>query len=515
MNRLFRTEAASSRLRMLVERCLFVSEIAHTARQPDAICLTALLLLFGATSPQLVRGQTPLNERVLVVYNSSSSDSRAVARYYLAQRKIPEANTCKISANSDELIKQDDFERHVKAPIRKCLETVGRRNILYIVFSYRTPYLLTIGDRIYSLDQFVSDIWDDYSPSRPGNEAGTHGYFGEAQSQGNAYAPFVPLATYRDQPKASTIYSVWRLDAASADLAKGLVDKAIFVETHGLSGKACFDRMSGPMDVIPDYDYASGEWDIHQAAVFAKEAGFPVTEDDQKAEFGTPPAPLRCEGAVLYAGWYSLNHYNDAFSWNPGAIGIHLDSASAANPRGGTNWSANAIVKGITVTSGAVAEPYVTALPHPDQLFLYLFQGANVGDALLRSTKWLKWMIVNIGDPLYRPFPRGIAPFNLPDHRETMLVFRPQSLVGGNASEGLISLNHDAPDGGTSVSLESDHPDILTLPKTVTIAQKQHSTVFQITTRAVTAVTAVRVSMSAGESVRSNTLVLYPVDAHQ
>ena len=494
---------------MLTKRHLPV--IAEKARQLKILWLTVALISLSA---QIVIGQTPLNERVLVVYNSSASDSRTVAKYYSAQRKIPEINTCKISVNSDEVIKQDEFERHVKAPIRKCLDIVGRRNILYIVFSYRTPYLLTIGDRNYSLDQFVSDIWDEYSPARPGNETGPHGYFAEAQSQGNAYVPYVPLATYRDQPKASTIYSVWRLDAASADLAKGLVDKAIFAETHGLSGKACFDRQSGSMDLMPDYDYAAGEWDIHQAAVFAKEAGFAVTEDDQKAEFGTAPAPMRCEGAVLYAGWYSLNHYNDAFSWNPGAIGIHIDSASAANPRGGTNWSANAVLKGITVTSGAVAEPYVSALPHPDQLFLYLFQGANVGDALLRSTLWLKWMIVNIGDPLYRPFPRGIAPFNLPDRPQTMFILRPQSLVGGNATEGLINLNRDAPEGGTSVSLECDHPEIVTLPKTVTIPQNQHYAVFQITTRAVTAVTSVRVSISAGSSTRANTMVLYPAKPH-
>ena len=136
-----------------------------------------------------------------------------------------------------------------------------------------------------------------------------------------------------------------------------------------------------------------------------------MTEDATPAEFGTAPAPLRCDGAALYAGWYSLGHYNDAFTWVPGAIGIHLDSASAADPRGGTNWSANAVLKGITITSGAVAEPYLEGLVHPDQVFLDLFQGANVGDAMLRSTRWLKWMILNIGDPLYRPFPQGIGPY--------------------------------------------------------------------------------------------------------
>jgi uncharacterized protein (TIGR03790 family) len=150
---------------------------------------------------------------------------------------------------------------------------------------------------------------------------------------------------------------------------------------------------------------------LHRAAQFARNAGFVVTEDSHEAEFGTPPAPARCDDALLYAGWYSLNNYNDAFSWRPGAVGIHLDSASAANPRGGRNWSANAIVKGITVTAGAVEEPFLQGLPRPDGIFYNLLVGANVGDAFLRNTLWLKWMIINIGDPLYRPFAKKRVPF--------------------------------------------------------------------------------------------------------
>src|SRR5882762_9470689 len=367
-------------------------------------------LLCGTAGLQtLVWGQIPLNQRVLVIY-SGAPESHAVAKHYMARRSIPETNACKITVNSEDAVSQDEFERRVKVPVTKCLDAVGKQKILYIVFSYRTPYLLKLSDRNLALDQFVADIWDEYSPFRPGNETRPHPYFGGAQSQGNAYAPFVPLAAYREEPHALNIYSVWRLDAGNANLAKGLVDKAIFAETNGLVGKGCFDLQYGGMDVLPDFGSASGDWDIHQAAEFARRAGFPVTEDDKSAEFGTLPAPLRCDGAALYAGWYSLNHYNDAFTWNPGAIGFHLDSASATEPRGGINWSANAVIKGITITSGAVAEPFLTGLPHPDQFFLYLFQGANVGDALLRSTQWLKWMILNIGDPLYRPFPRGVGP---------------------------------------------------------------------------------------------------------
>jgi len=453
-------------------------------------------------------GQTPLNERVLVVY-SSDAGSRAVARHYMERRGIPKKNECRIGAGSDTAVNEDEFERRVKMPVRKCLETIGKQKILYIVFSYRTPYVLTLRGRILALDQFVADIWDEYGGFRPGNEVGPHPYFGSAQSQGNAYSPFIPFATYRDQPHALNIYSVWRLDATDADLAKGLVNRAMLAETNGLRGNGCFDLQYGGIDQLPDTGSASGDWDIHKAAELARRAGFPVIEDDKSAEFGTPPAPLRCEGAALYAGWYSLNHYNDAFTWNPGAIGFHLDSASAMDPRGGTNWSANAVIKGITATSGAVAEPYVAGLAHPDQFFLYLFQGANVGDALLRSTQWLKWMIINIGDPLYRPFPHGVAPFNSPAHHETFLAFTPQSLIGGGSSSGLIGLASPAPQGGMTVSIKSDLPDIVIVPPKITISAATSGSKFPIITRAVTSETAVRVSIVMGDASWSNTLVLY------
>ncbi len=137
------------------------------------------------------------------------------------------------------------------------------------------------------------------------------------------------------------------------------------------------------------------------------------------------PRPRRCDNAALYTGWYSLNNYNDAFTWSPGAIGFHLDSLSAFTPRGGENWAANALTRGITVTSGAVAEPYLEGLAHADGVFRNLFEGAPVGDAFLRNTAYLKWMIINLGDPLYRPFPNGIAPFNSPNHVEASLESPP------------------------------------------------------------------------------------------
>jgi uncharacterized protein (TIGR03790 family) len=478
-------------------------------RYSHRILLAAAILL--ACLP--VHAQLPLNQRVLVVYNSSQSASLAVANHYVAQRSIPSANLCAINPPSTTTLTWSQYVATIKTPIRNCLNTVGPTNILYIVFTYLTPYIVTgsTSPLYFAIDQYVADIWDQYA-SQDFYPAPTqfHPYYDDAQSQGNVYQPFVSFATYRAQPSSLLIYSVWRLDGASQALAQGLVDNAIYAETTGLAGQACIDRNRGPITNVLDSDYGEGDWDLHQAATFAGQAGFTVIEDPNSAEFGTAPAPLSCPNAALYSGWYSLNHYNSAFTWNPGAIGIHLDSASAVNPRGGTNWSANAIINGITVTTGSVAEPYLEGLVRPGGTLRDLFQGANLGDAFLRNTRWLKWMILYFGDPLYRPFPGGLSPFN-PPLPQYSLALSSRYVLNGGTSTGAVTLANPAPTGGLLVNLTSSTPSLATVPASVNVPAGSTTAPFTITTAStppVTSDTAVRITASG---VGQNALTVSPL----
>ena len=452
-----------------------------------------------------------LAERVLVVYNQNVRESGEVAQHYMNRRGIPSVNLCAIRSQDDKGLNWDSFEASVKNPIRKCLERVGPDKILYIVFSYRTPWgILGMPPGGHAIDQFVADIWDQVYPPRGDAAFGRpHPYFAAAQSEGNVYLPFVSLAEFRARAGAPRIYSVWRLDAASAQLATGLVDQAIAAENSGLHGQACFDRNKDDIHGVFDWGYGSGDWDLHMAAEFARRAGLTVTEDSHGQEFGTPPAPV-CHGAALYSGWYSLNHYNDAFTWNTGAIGFHLDSAGAADPRGGKNWSANAIIKGITVTSGAIDEPYLEGMAHPDGVFRDLFAGSNVGDAFLRNERELKWRLLNLGDPLYRPFPSGFPPFNAgPGDPETSLALSHQIIPGGAPEMGLVTLAQPAPKEGTLVSLKSSDPRVASVPENVAIPRGARSASFMISTTWVAQQTPVRIS-ALGPVNRTNTLVLMP-----
>ena len=467
------------------------------------------LFLLVLAAPVMAQTSHP---EVLVVYNSNSADSLMVANHYLARRNIPASNLCPIAPPSDTALSLGDYNTYVKTPVRNCLNAAGSKKILYIVMSYDTPFeIYGVGPGSYAaIDSYLADVWDKYATppfliAPPANQP----YYADSQSQGNVYVPFQPFAKYRAGKNATLIYVVWRLDAPSAALASALVDQAIQSETSGGPvGQACIDREYGSMNGMADFGYQSGDWDLHQAATFLEQAGVTVLEDANSAEFGTAPAPLTCPMTAFYSGWYSYNHYNDAFTWQPGSIGWHLDSASALSPRGGPSWSPNALARGIAVTSGSVDEPNLQGLTRPGGTYRNLLEGASVGDAFLRNTRWLKWEIMFMGDPLYRPFGAGRAPFS-PLQPVNSFAASPQELVGGKAATGTITLNSPAPTGGLVFTLSS--AGSITVPASVKVPARSTSATFTITTQTVTQSVPAEITATTATIALSNTMTLDPL----
>src|SRR5580704_17154116 len=96
--------------------------------------LQFLACLAGAVP---TRAHNPLAQRVLVVYDPTSSDSVNVANHYLAARGIPAANLCAISPSEvSTLLTWSAYVSEVQNPIQNCLNTVGPNQILYIVLGY-------------------------------------------------------------------------------------------------------------------------------------------------------------------------------------------------------------------------------------------------------------------------------------------------------------------------------------------------------------------------------------------
>jgi len=140
-----------------------------------------------------------------------------------------------------------------------------------------------------------------------------------------------------------------------------------------------------------------------------------------------------------------------------------------------------------------------------------LMEGANVGDAFLRNTRWLKWRMINVGDPLYRPFPNKLPPFNTGDAAYS-LSFDLREVPPSTSLLGTITSSVPAPPTGATVNLTADQPAV-TVPASVTITGGATSANFVATTSTVTSSTSVQVTTSATTPSFSakNTIVVDPL----
>jgi hypothetical protein len=169
-----------------------------------------------------------------------------------------------------------------------------------------------------------------------------------------------------------------------------------------------------------------------------------------------------------------------------------------------------AIRRGITVTSGSVNEPFLEGLAHPDQVFLYLFQGANVGDAVLRSTRWIKWLIINVGDPLYRPFPNGVGGYALKAATpESWFGISPNTVIGSGTVRAQFMLTEKR-DQSFPLILQTNYPQLVTLPSNVQIPPNLAGATFQIPVKDPDQTNSVMVTLSVGNEKLSNTINVYP-----
>ena len=201
------------------------------------------------------------------------------------------------------------------------------------------------------------------------------------------------------------ILLVARLDGPSAEIASGLVDKAM----AGGSATACGDAPILTRAALPrsDTNYFLGDEWILGAAEISHALGFETTVDDKPETF---PADFPMSHIAIYCGWYD-GDVSGPFTlpkveFMPGAFAYHLHSFSAATIRSTTqNWCGPLLAKGATCTMGCVNEPYLAGTPNV-AVFLarWMADGFTFGEAAWAAQPALSWQTTVIGDPLYRPF---------------------------------------------------------------------------------------------------------------
>ncbi len=396
---------------------LWTVGLGFSAHVPDPAHVRAVASAPGCPD-QTVEGDVtvdwPEHLRTVVVYNPGVAESEEVARYYADFRGIPDSSLCAVASPDPVTLAGADFPLWIDA-VQACIDRVGEQ-VHYVAPVYGVPY--KVSDRVDELANptvKATVSLDALAAFGVGGKAVTEATWSpvlrEGESSLGSYQEYVPIGFLREE-LAEPYYLVARIDGASAAAAIELVDRTAAAEAlaalGALSGTVYVDGRMG--DTPPALDewgaYEGGEWNMWGTRYLWEGLGwYPVVSDFNAEEFGTAPAPLECPDALYYAGWYSYYHYNDCFIWATGAIAGHLDSCSACDIRNPGTWSGSALIDGVTATYGAVNEPYVAGMPEYDQLFLYLTEGASFAEAGYESTYVAGWMMVWVGDPLYRPYP--------------------------------------------------------------------------------------------------------------
>ncbi|MBP7934208.1 MAG: TIGR03790 family protein [Phycisphaerae bacterium] len=193
---------------------------------------------------------------------------------------------------------------------------------------------------------------------------------------------------------------VCRIDGPTAGVARRIIDESIAVERAGLRGNVAIDARG----IRGSQGHGEYDTDLRSLAQLLKDnTSLPVHLDDRSALF----ADGDCPETMLYCGWYSLRRYVRACAFVPGSVGYHIASFEAAGlkqPKE-TGWCRGLLLDGMAATLGPVAEPYLHAFPKPTEFFGLLLSGRmTLAECYAYTTPCTSWMMMMIGDPLYRPF---------------------------------------------------------------------------------------------------------------
>lgn len=378
---------------------------------PRAAWMAAIALVLVAGSALAAH---PEAGRTLVLASETAAESLEVARHYMAARGIPEANLCVVKAPADEAITREQFEETLWKPLRAFLARwEGRldvglpdgtlrlqlepRRAKYLVPVYGIPVKIKEYEDVETMFLSRAAAVDSelaLLPEGPHKLVGglPNPYFG-------ADAPFGP-------PLDALMILVCRLDGPSAEVAKRLVDDAVWAEQNGLTGRAYLDTRG-----ITKGPYVEGDDWLRRAAESLKRAGFD-TDVDAKPDVFPPAHPM--PDAAVYLGWYTESIAGPlalpGFRFKRGAIAYHLQSFTGAAIRDpNKHWVGPLLMHGACVTAGAVYEPFLSGTPHSDIMMDRLLRGYSWGEAAYMSESQLSWQMCFIGDPLYRPFGRPRA----------------------------------------------------------------------------------------------------------
>jgi uncharacterized protein (TIGR03790 family) len=368
--------------------------------------MCALALLAGVRQAAAQDGAN-----VLVVVNSASATSMAIAARYLRARAVPADQVVRLTTSVGEEIDRAQYEQQIERPIADWLTSrAAQDRILYIVLIKGVPLRIsgTTGRNgtQASVDSELTLLYRRLAGARVGLSGPTPNPYFAGTRAADEWKPF----SHADYD----IYLVSRLDGFTDRDAIGLVDRgaaparsgAFLLDSQGAEGERI---TSGWLRAASEALTASGyagrvELESTPAAAtgrthvigYASSGSNDPSLGRRRLGVGFAPGAL----AMLLVSTDARTVSEPPAQWQPGG-----SAAADASFRGSTqSLAADLIRDGAAGVGGYVAEPFLDGTLRPDILFPSYVAGANLVEAFYRAMPSLSWQTVVFGDPLCAPF---------------------------------------------------------------------------------------------------------------
>lgn len=346
------------------------------------IVTAASMAMHWTCSPACAQVRTRVGvEKVLVVVNTKSPDSTAIAASYIQKRKVPAGNVIRIECPTTETCTNAEFVEKIRTPIRAYLAAKGA-GIDYILLNKGIPIRLSDGEQSgYAVDSLLAMLDWTLIKTRTPNP-----YFGKAE---------------RFSRKKYGIYLVTRLD--------------------GYTREDCLQLILRSLAARP----VSGPFLLHTGPGH-EDAGYKFVNDGMRSAYSLLKAKgkntILSTGDTFAGGYKSLMGY---FSWGsndgrydrkayntlgfvPGAIvetAVSTSARTLTNPNEpGQSLIGDLIAQGATGAKGYVSEPFADSIARADILFDRYTSGYNLAESFYMASAWCYWKDLVIGDPLCAPY---------------------------------------------------------------------------------------------------------------
>jgi uncharacterized protein (TIGR03790 family) len=320
-------------------------------------------------------------DRVLVIENTRSDDSVAIANYYQLKHKLPRANLVRIEAPLEEECSLQEFRDQVEAPIKRYL-AASKLKIDYILLTKGMPIRTHEGPAGgFSVDSLLATMdWTQLTTRSP------NPYFGRSE---------------RFSHSRYNLYLVTRLIGYTRADCLRLVDDALAAKPS----KGPFLIHTGPGH--EDDGYRPVNDGMREAHSILTRHGL-VSILDTANRF-----PGSSNGLAGYFSWGSNDSRFDKEAYNSlhfltGAIAETAVSTSARtfeDPNAsGQSLIGDLVAQGVTGCKGYVSEPFADSIARADILFARYTAGYTLAESFYMASQYIHWKDMVIGDPICAPY---------------------------------------------------------------------------------------------------------------